>query len=158
MIPYLQLLCVGIVIAPILGINQQIFKTQGKSRLSFKVGLLFVAMNSLNVFIMYRWGIIYIIIGQVFLSYFFLLIYTYYTDKLIKAGFLRQLNEVKEIILGAVVAGIISYILSYDISNLWLQLFCGGLLSIILFFLTQYLFNRKLLIETVELKRYLTKQ
>jgi phosphotransferase system glucose/maltose/N-acetylglucosamine-specific IIC component len=77
---------------------------------------------------------------------------------LIKAGFLRQLNEVKEIILGAVVAGIISYILSYDISNLWLQLFCGGLLSIILFFLTQYLFNRKLLIETVELKRYLTKQ
>ena len=156
MIPYMQLLCVGIVIAPILGINQQIFKTQGNSRLSFSVGLVFAGTNLLNILIMYRWGIIYIIVGQVFLSYFFLLIYTYYTNKIIKAGFLRQLNEVKEIIFGAVVAGAISYIVSYYLSNLWLQLFSGGFISVSLFLLTQYLFNRKFLFETVALKRYLT--
>ncbi len=158
MIPYLQLLCVRIIISPILGINHQIFKTQGKSRLSFNVGLFFAVMNLLNILIMYRWGIIYVIIGQVFLSYFFLPIYTYYTSRLINVGFIRQFNEVKDIFLSAVIAGVISYFLTNNISNLWLHLFIGGLLSNLLFFSTQYLINRKFLIETVNLKRYLTIQ
>lgn len=156
MIPYMQLLCCRMVVSPILGINQQIFKTQGKSRLSFNVGLFFAGMNFFNILLMYRWGIIYIIIGQVFLSYLFLLVYTYYTGKLIKAGFIRQLNEVKEIIFGAAVAGAISYVFSYNISNLWVHLFIGGLLSVFLFVSSQYLINRKFLMETIKFKSYLT--
>jgi O-antigen/teichoic acid export membrane protein len=155
MIPYLQLLCVEIIIAPILGINQQIFKARGKSRLSFNIGLFFAGMNLLNIFITYRWGIIYMIIGKVSLSYVFLSVYTYFTKKLIGIGLIKQLNEVKEIFLGAVFAGFLSYILINNIGNLYLQLCIGGLLSVLLFLLTQYLFNRKFIIETLELRHYL---
>jgi teichuronic acid exporter len=157
MVPYLQLFCIIGMIYPVSAINRQVLKAQGKSRLNFNIGLLIGGLSLLNIFIMYRWGLIFIIIGQVILSFISLTINTYYTKKLINVGLLRHLSETKEIMLGAIISGIISYILTSDLENLWLQLCFGGIISIGLYIISQYFFNRKFVFEILELRKMLFK-
>jgi len=155
MIQYLQLFCIVGIIFPINQINMQILKAQGKSRLLFNIGLLKGGISLLNIIIMYRWGILFIIIGQVLGSFIALAINTFYTKRLLNAGLFWQLNEIKEIILGGIFSGGAAYYLTHSIANLWIQLFLGGTLTVLFFFGSQVMLNRKLLVELYKLKSFI---
>ena len=153
MIPYLQLLSVAGIIYPLHIVNRQVIAAMGKSDYNFRITMLKIGLNVLNLFIMYRWGVLYIIMGGVIVSFITLFIYNYYTSKFVKYTLLKQLSDIKKIILGAIVAGVLGYLTSYKLENLWLTLITGGTITISLFNLFQYLINRKLRIEALNFNK-----
>jgi len=105
-----------------------------------------------NIILMYPFGIIYIILGEVFISITALFINTYYTKKFIDYGFFEQWRDIKQIILGGIFAGFVSYIVTNSLVNLWLLFIVGGFLTPVLFIIYQYLCNNKIFIEIVSLR------
>ena len=154
MIPYLQLLCFAGILYPLHAVNVQVLLAQGKSNLNFRLTLIKNSLRILNIIVMYRWGVEHIIIGEVILSIIALVINTFYTKKFINYGFIKQLNDIKEIVLGAVFAGIIGYFVSYKLGNLCYVFFVGVLITVLMFIAIQYLFNKRLLEKAISLKKY----
>lgn len=152
MVPYLQLLCIIGFLYPIHVMNLQVLKAQGKSKINFGLNLFKNFLRVINIIVMYKLGIKYIIIGDVVVSLLALFVNTYFTNKMVNYGILKQLYDVKEIIIGAIVAGIIGYFISFKFVNLWIVFFIGGLTTILLFLAIQYLINRKFLFEVINLK------
>ena len=102
---------------------------------------------------MYRYGVIYIIIGEVVLSFIGLAINTYYTKQLIGYGLIRQLQDINKIVTGAIIAAVLSYSLTLLIgNNLWM-LVVGTLSSFIIYAVTQYIINRQFLRGVISLKK-----
>ena len=157
MIPYLQLLCIVGFLYPIHAVNVQVLMAQGKSNLNFRLNLLKNTLRIINIVTMYRWGVIYIIIGEVILSFFALTINTYYTYRLVNYGFFRQWKDTKEIVLGSILAGTIGYFASFDLSNLWLVFAVGGTVTTTVFIASQYFFNNCLIMEVMSSINYFKK-
>ncbi|MDZ7795678.1 MAG: lipopolysaccharide biosynthesis protein [Candidatus Marinimicrobia bacterium] len=133
MIPYLQLLCIVGFLYPIQSVNIQMLVAHGKSRLNFNLSLIKNALRILNIVIMYRYGVIYIILGEVAVSVISLAINTYYTKKFIDYGLLRQLKDVGIIAAGSLAAGALAFAFMFLTANHWLMLFGGAALSFALY-------------------------
>jgi O-antigen/teichoic acid export membrane protein len=152
MIPYLQLLCIVGILYPMHAINIQVLKAQGKSKLNFRLTLVKNAFRIINIIVMYRFGVIYIIIGEIIVSLLALMINTYYTNKLINYGILKQIKDVKHITIGGGVAGIIGYFATFKLTNLWLIFVIGIIGTMGFYILIQYVFNRNFFREVISLK------
>ena len=157
MIPYLQLLCVAGILTPVHLVNVQALVAQGKSRLSFKLSLLRNGLRIVNIIIMYPFGVINIILGEVILSFIALAINTWFMHGLVNYGLWKQLQDIWKIIAGGFLAGLIGYLPVFLSSNLWILLFSGIILTSASFIGFQYLVNRKLLKASIELKQYFRK-
>jgi teichuronic acid exporter len=157
MIPILQILCILGIMNPLEEINLKILLAQGKSNYNFNLMLIKNALTIINIIIMFRFGVIYIVIGEVILNFIAMLISTYYTRKLIQYGIIHQLKDVSKTVLLAVLAGAITWFVSGFVANGWIILFGGTLLSFTLYILFQYLFNRTFFLEAVHLKNILVK-
>ena len=158
MIPFLQLLCIVGFLYPLHSVNVQVLLAQGKSQLNFNLAMIKNGLRVLNIIVMYRYGVIYIIIGEVVLSFIALLINTYYTKKMIDYGFIKQIRDIAKIAIGAFLAGIITFGFSLLFDNYWVHLFGGTVLSFGLFASIQYIINRKLFLEIIDLKNFFNKQ
>ena len=158
MIPYLQLLCVAGVIYPIHMVNVQALTAQGKTRLSFNLSLIRNSLRVLNIAVMFRFGVIHIIIGEVALSFIALFLNTFFIERLVAYGLVKQMKDIWRIISGAVIAGIVGYLPNLIVENLWILLISGVVLTAGVFMATQYLYNRKLFMDTLDLRNSLTKR
>ncbi len=104
MTPYFQLLCIAGILYPIHLINVQVLLAQGKSNLSFHLTLIKNALRIANVAVMYRFGVMQIIQGEIAVSFLALIINAYYTNKLVRFSLIRQLNGIRPQILGGALA------------------------------------------------------
>ncbi|MEA2107188.1 MAG: lipopolysaccharide biosynthesis protein [Bacteroidota bacterium] len=152
MIPYLQLLCLAGLLYPLHSVNIEVLKAQGKSKINFKLNIIKNILRIVNILITYRWGVLYIIFGEVIVSIISLIINTYYTKKFINYGLFDQFKDIYIIILGALIASITGYIISSLFINLWYILFAGTLATLSIYIVFQYIFNNKFFIETIRLK------
>ncbi len=152
MIPYLQLLCIVGILFPIHTINIQVLQAQGKSNLNFRLAMIKNAFRIINIVVTYRWGVIFIIIGEVIVSFLGLIVNTHYTKRLVGYGFTDQLKDIKQILLAAFLAGIAGYAASYAISNLYLNFFVGFIVTVGSYVLFQYIFNKAFFMEILKLK------
>ena len=153
MIPYLQLLCVAGVFYPIHLVNIQALVAQGRSRLSFKLDLVKNGLRLINIAVMSNFGIIYIILGEVMISVIALALNTWMSQRLVNYGFWKQMRDLWQILAGGVFAGLLGMTPTLFSSNLWVLLIFGIILTMFGFLGFQYVTNRKLLIETIELKQ-----
>lgn len=151
-IPYLQLLCVVGLLYPIHSLNVSVLLAQGKSNLNFNLAMLKNGFRILNIIVMYRFGVMYIILGEVVLSFIALAINTYYTKKLIEYGLFAQLREISVILIGGIFAGLVTFVFSFFVTNLWVLLFAGSFILIGSYLVYHFIFNREFLIETINLK------
>lgn len=143
MIPFLQLFCIIGAIFPLNAINVQILVAQGYSKIRFKVILFMFCLRVINIFIMYRLGIIYILTGEVLITIIALFINTYFTKKFLKYGLFRQLQDIKHYIFGGFLAIIAGVATKLFLTNLYLLLLAGTITTAGVFFMFQYLFNKK---------------
>lgn len=157
MIPYLQLLCIVGFLYPLQSVNIQILFAQGKSRLNFHLSLIRNGLRIVNIVVMYRYGVIYIILGEVIVSILSLMINTIYTKKMIAYGLWQQLKDVAVIAGGALLAGAVAFVFTLLITNNWLILIGGTLLSFAVYAGIQYWFNRQLFLDMLSLKEYFIK-
>lgn len=142
MIIFLKLFCIIGALFPINAINTLVLVAQGYSKLNFRITIIKNSMRLLNVFIMYRFGVYYIILGEVFLSFIFIFINTYYSGKNLNYGIFKQLADLKFYLTGGLLATAagMSVFLLFD--NLYLLFIFGVITTVSVFLLFQYLFNK----------------
>jgi O-antigen/teichoic acid export membrane protein len=109
MIPYLRLLCIIGFIYPVHSVNIQALMAQGKSNLNFNLATIKNALRILSIVIMYRYGVLYIILGEILVSVIALFINAYYSKKLIDYGLFKQIKVIKKTLIIAIISGILSY-------------------------------------------------
>ena len=152
MVPYLQLLCLTGFLYPMHVVNLQILTAIGRTKLSFKLSIIKGLLRIVNIVITYRWGLIYVIYGELVLSIISLILNTYYTGKLIHYGLKKQMKDVKNIVIGGSVSLIVIFPISGRIQNEWIRFFGGAVLTFIIFLVCEILINRKLMIKSWKMK------
>lgn len=155
MIPYLQLLCIAAFLYPIHLINVQILQAQGKSNLNFRLAVIKNTLRIVNIAVMYRWGVFFIIIGEVAVSFLALAVNTYYTKRLINYGLMDQLKDLKLIIFAVILSGFAGYTASYYIPNMCLSFGAGSIVTMAVYAFFQYVFNNTFFREIWKLKETL---
>jgi len=151
MVPYFQLLLIAGVIYPLHMVNVQVLSAQGKMRLNFNISMIKNMFRVLNIIMMYRFGVIYIIYGEIFFSYVALLINTYYTKKLVNYGFLEQLKDLSRILLTSITLTFLGTLLMDQVTNQYLKIaviivFIGSV-----YLISMYYFNRKLFFDNLKI-------
>lgn len=143
MILYLKLFCVIGAIFPLNAINIQVLVAQGHSKLNFKITLIKNVIRIVNVVIMYRFGVIFILAGEVLVSIISLFINTYYTGKILNYGLFKQIADLKYHYLGGIIAVIIGTLVKISFVNLYLSFLLGAVTTVSVFFIFQFFFNKE---------------
>jgi O-antigen/teichoic acid export membrane protein len=151
MVPYFQWLLIVGFLYPISLMNVQLLLAQGKTKLNFRISIIKNTLRILNIIVMYRFGVIYIIYGEVIVSFISILINAFYTKKLISYSFLQQLKDLSKTFL---ISGIIIlmgfFILKIEIND-YLKIAIGSLITAGGYILLQYIFNKDFFISNLEM-------
>ena len=152
MIPFLQLLCVAGIFYPLHAINVQSLTAQGYIRLSFKLEVIKNSLRLLNIVVTYRYGVMYIILGEVILSIIFLWLNTFYIKKYIGYGLIQQMKDIGLIILIGVFSAAVSYyLIRYIFTDLFLIFICSVVLFSILYLVLNFMFNKIMLQSNIQI-------
>jgi O-antigen/teichoic acid export membrane protein len=157
MIPYLQLLCIAGFLYPIHLVNVQILQVQGLSNLNFRITVIKNFLRIVNISLMYRFGVIFIIIGEIATSFLALVINTYYTRKFLNYGLLAQFKDMKPVIFSAVLAGMGGYVTVFSISDLYINFATGLIISLGGYIILQCIFNKIFFMGFLRLKENFVK-
>ncbi len=158
MIPYMQLLCIIGFLYPIHSVNVQFLQAQGKSKLNFRLTLIKNSLRILNIILMYRFSVLFIIYGEIIVSFLALGINTYYTKRMIGYGIIEQFSLIKYTCFAAVLAGTLGYLLSVLSSSLYTQFAISLIVPVIVYMALQYLFDKKNFLELLKLKEHFRKK
>ncbi|MCF8333443.1 MAG: lipopolysaccharide biosynthesis protein [Bacteroidales bacterium] len=158
MVPYLQWLCIVGILFPLNSTNVQLLVAQGKSNLNFRISLIKNILRVINIAIMYRFGVLYIIIGEVGVALLSVYINSFYSNKFVGYGILRQLKDNWLLLLSAVLTFLIGYITVSSLENIYWEFVLGIAVSGVFFLVFHYLFNRQIMIEFLSSKNYLIKK
>jgi teichuronic acid exporter len=154
MIPYLQLLCLGAIFYPIHMINVQSLTAQGYSQLSFRLDVIKNSLRLLNIIVAYRYGVIYIIFGEVILSIIALWINTWYINKFIGYGLAKQIKDLGMILLSGSIATLLAYYLTRYIFNDLTLIFISSIIMYLgFYFVMNYIINKKMLYSNIQILR-----
>jgi teichuronic acid exporter len=158
MIPYLQLLCISGILFPINMVNIQALTAQGYSKLSFNLSLMRNGSRIINIIVMYKFSVLYIIIGEVALSFVFLLVQAFFSHKYVKYGVLSQFADLSKTFLSGLIAAGLTYTLHFFISSKPLLLIFGGLFFTSIYLLNQYLYNTIVFRSILDLRHNILKK
>lgn len=109
----LQLLCFSMMWYPIHAINLNLLQVKGRSDLFLKLEIIKKIIGTLIVVVSAFWGIIGLCVGGIVSSLISLVINTYYTGKMINAGFVKQMLDVFPIFIVSLMGGCLAFIATY---------------------------------------------
>ncbi|MPQ46319.1 MOP flippase family protein [Marinifilum sp. N1E240] len=95
-VPYFQLLCIAGMIYTLHSSNLNILKVKGRSDLFLYLEIIKKAIVVLAIVIGLKWGIIGLVVGQIFTSFISFFINAFYTGKLISYTISDQLKDVSQ--------------------------------------------------------------
>lgn len=153
MVPYFQFLCIAGLLYPIHLMNVLILTAQGKTNLNFLISMIKNSLRIINLAIMYRFGVVYIIYGEIIVSLIALIINSYFTKKFINYGVFEQLKDLLSIILASGFLTCIGLLIQRIFASSHLQIIIGVLLIGGLYLFIMFFFERLLLFENVEILR-----
>ena len=118
---------------PVHAINLNLLQVKGRSDLFLRLEILkkIVGVSILTITLPH--GLIVFCCGSVVSSLIALVINTYYTGKLINVGYFKQMRDILPIVLLGLVMFSIIHLSNYLISNMLLQIICGGILGAIVY-------------------------
>jgi O-antigen/teichoic acid export membrane protein len=151
MVPYFQLLLIAGVLYPLHMVNVQVLSAQGKMKLSFNISMIKNIFRVLNIIIMYRFGIINIIYGEIVCSFLALLINTFYTKRFVDYGMFEQLKDISVILLTSIVLTGIGILLMDEVANQYLQIVVIIFMIGSLYLISMYYLNRKLFLDNLDI-------
>ena len=151
MVPYFQFLLIAGVLYPLHMVNVQVLSAPGKMKLSFNISMIKNIFRVLNIIIMYRFGIINIIYGEIVCSFLALLINTFYTKRLVDYGMFEQLKDISVILLTSIVLTGIGILLMDEVANQYLQIVVIIFMISSLYLISMYYLNRKLFLDNLDI-------
>lgn len=143
-VPYFQILCITGILFPIHSYNLSILNVKGRSDLFLKLEVIKKIIIVITLLITIPFGIIALLYGQVFISIFAFFINAHYTGKFINYSALQQLKDVFPIILLAVFAGGIVFLLDYfglKLNMDIIRILIGGVVGTSVYLFTAFLFK-----------------
>ncbi len=153
MVPYFQLLLVIGFFYPIHLMNVQLLFAQGKSKLNFNLSLIKNSLRIINIIVMYQYGVIYIIYGELIVSLLALFINGFYTKKLIDYGIIEQLKDNFKILVISLFVIVIGYFSIKYLINDYLKIIFGIISTMGFYILFQYSFNRIFFNDNISMVR-----
>lgn len=151
MVPYFQLLLISGVLYPLHMVNVQVLSAQGKMKLSFNISMSKNILRVLNIIIMYRFGVIYIIYGEIICSFFELVINTYYTKRFVNYGMINQLKNISTIILTSVLPAVTVFFLFKEFSNPYLKIIISALFICVFYLIGMYYLSKQLFFDNLNI-------
>ena len=137
-IPLLQLMAFARIFYPMSALNLNLLNANGRSDLFLKVDLSKMPIAIIAILFTIPLGIKAMIIGHIVTSFLSFFINTYMSGKLFGFGALKQLNDIKYVILNSILMGIIVMIGISLLNSLWLKLFLGSLLGVFTYLMLSY--------------------
>ncbi len=157
-IPYIQLLCISGFLFPINLMNVQILLAKGKSKLNFNLITAKSIFRVLGILVSYKFGLYYIILSDVILSFIFIFINSVYNKRIIGLGVAEQIKELKFILLSATISLLASIFIIRFLQGEIVVLILGAISSTLIFYVLLLVFDSDLKNEVKNLlnnlKRY----
>ncbi len=150
MVPYFQLLLISGVFYPLLLLNGLLLNAKGKTKLNFRITLFVNFFRILNIILMYRFGVIYIIYGEIVVSLLTIFISTHYVKRLIDYGAINQLKDLFTIIFFSIIIVFLGSSISALMVNSYLKIIFGFFFVSFAYVGLSYFFNKKLLFEFLQ--------
>lgn len=123
----LQIICFSMMWYPIHSINLNLLMVKGRSDLFLRLEIIKKVIGVCILTITLPQGLIVFCYGTIVSSMISLIINTYYTGKLIQVGYWHQIKDLlPTLALSFLLLGSI-HLITYFISNLYLQIVCGGI-------------------------------
>ena len=129
----LQIICFDVMWYPIHAINLNLLKVKGRTDLFFRLEIIKKIINLAVLLITLPMGLIVFCFGRVVMSLLSLVVNTYYTGKLIKIGFWKQMGDLLPILLLGIVMFIAVHAFLYITNNMWIQIIGGGIIGAVLY-------------------------
>ena len=129
----LQIICFQFMWYPVHAINLNLLQVKGRSDLFLRLEIIKKIVGVSILAITLPHGLIVFCCGSVVSSLIALVINTYYTGKLINVGYFKQMRDLLPIVLLGLVMFAIIHLSNYLISNMLLQIICGGILGTIVY-------------------------
>lgn len=96
---FLKLFCIIGILYPIGLVNVQAILALGRSDINLKLSIIKNLLRLFNLIITIRLGLIYILIGELFVSFIGLFLNSYYLNNLISFNFIKQLKAILPILI-----------------------------------------------------------
>lgn len=139
----LQVICFAMMWYPIHAINLNLLQVKGRSDLFLRLEIIKKILGITVLCLTAPFGLVVMCYGQIFNSIVALVINTYYTGKLIKVGFIRQMKDLlPTILLSLTMFGAILLVNGFIESNMY-RLITGILVGIIVYASGSYIFKFK---------------
>lgn len=137
----LQIICFSMMWYPIHAINLNLLQVKGRSDLFLRLEIIKKILGIGVLCITAPYGLIVMCYGQIFNSLIALGINTYYTGKLIKVGFLRQMHDLYPIIFLSLVMFFIVLLINNVIPDNILKLIVGSISGCTVYIIGSYIFK-----------------
>lgn len=150
-VPYLRILSFVGILYPIHLVNLQLLFSLGRSDLNFRLTIVIIVMKVINVLITAPYGVLYILIGEMVVSLLTLGVSTFYTKRLVRYGLLRQLSDLKSIMLSILISTLGALGIVNLIDNLLVSVLMLSTFVFLIFILVQTVMNRQLITDLKEI-------
>lgn len=146
---YLQIICFALMWYPIHAINLNLLQVKGRSDLFLRLEVIKKIVGVCIMCITIPLGITALCVGMVVSSFIALFINTFYTGKLMDIGYLKQMRDLLPVLINSLLMGGVVFISIQFITNDVLKLIVGGIIGVLFYIFSSYIFTRA---ELAELK------
>ena len=150
---YLQIICFGMMLYPIHALNLNLLQVKGRSDLFLRLEIVKKIIGVCALCITIPFGITAMCIGLVVVSVIALYINTYYTGKLLRLSFLKQIKDLAPFFILSILVGLLMYYVPISINNDLYRLILGVLIGIVSYSGSAALFRIKEFNEVINLIR-----
>ncbi len=135
-VPYLQLLCLVGLTFPLHVINLSVLQALGRSDLFLRLEIIKKGLVVVNIAIMWRWGIMAMIGGQVVISLASYYLNAYYNKAMLGYSVWEQVGDMYPYLLNAVAMGAIVHAVSYlPLGHPIVLLACQAMTGMVIYYL-----------------------
>lgn len=138
-VPLIQWLCFARMITPVSALNMNILNAIGRSDLFFKVDISKLPLAIIVMIITVPLGLKAVVIGHFCTTLISFFINTYYPGKIFGYGAMRQIKEMKTVVIATLIMSTSVFGITHFLSGDFIQLLAGSVLGIITYLLSAYL-------------------
>jgi teichuronic acid exporter len=146
----LQIVCFSMMWYPIHAINLNLLMVKGRSDLFFRLEVIKKIYGLMMLCCTLPFGLVIFCCGGIVSSIFSLIVNTYYTGKLIRIGFIKQMKDLIPILINSLVMGtlclLVQQLFDSNLVKLLVAIFTGGV----------YYLASNYLMSSTELKELIT--
>lgn len=136
-VPYIRIICMCLLIRPSQTAILQAIKSIGRSDIVLKMDIPVRILALIILMFTIRFGVIYIAISEIIIEFLALLIYSYYSSKLLNYSYLEIFGDFLKNVILAVIMGEVVYLIGVVsglnmLLTLIIQIVIGGIIYIVL--------------------------